>query len=370
MKVSRPVAALGVVALVVFYITLNVVIDRASRTQGASTHSSSGLGSSLFFELAKEIGDVEPRRMGRALMSDAELGGLDTLIIAGPQRAPSQAEERAIARWIDRGGRLIVSFHDETTWRALSSLLREIGTDFQAKARDDFRNGEVVKLDGKWAPTEWGMVGEAYELYGRMRFVDAGDTDACDDSLNVECYVRQVDLGKGDVIAFASVAPFANAMLERAGNRHVAARLAAAGGAMGFDEYHHFFSDKTLTDLLLTPASTLPMLGLIATVLLFLASRKRWEGGGEPNAPSTPTRGYHEMNVDILGAQMTGGPFADSAVRRQAAVLTQIFPNLRGAVGECLQTLNPADPVRAQKIARQLLALHAAELERMGRRRP
>lgn len=369
MKVSRPIVALGVVALVVAYIALNVVTDRASRAQGASTHSSSGLGSSLFFELAKEIGDVEPRRLGRALMSDAELGGLDTLIIAGPKRAPSQAEERAIARWVDRGGRLIVSFHDESTWSAVSGLLREIGADLQATPRADFRNGEVTKLDGKWAPTEWGKVGETYELYGRMRFVDAGDTDACEDSLNVECFVRQVDLGGGDVIAFASVAPFANALLRRAGNRHVAARLAAAGGAMGFDEYHHFFSDKTLADLLLTPASTLPLLGLIATVLLFLASRKRW-AAAETSATAAATRGYHEMNVDILGAQMASGPFAESAVRRQAAVLTQLYPHLRAAVGPSLAALSAADPVKSQKIARQLLALHAAELERMGRRRP
>jgi hypothetical protein len=189
-------------------ISLTVALSPASGTTTESpTTYSAGSGGAKAVYLLLEAAHYPVTRWEQSpedLPGDANT----TLILAEPQGAPTIAERSALARFIERGGRVIATgvsgafFLPEhravmdpiagMTWRRLSSR----SPSFITRAAPDITMAPQAYWDGD---------GSGLSLYGD---VDGGS----------KTRVIKADVGRGEVIWWASPTPLTNAGVREPGN--------------------------------------------------------------------------------------------------------------------------------------------------------
>ena len=103
-----------------------------------------------------------------------------------------------------------------------------------------------------------------YEFYSVLYF----EKEGCPGNSS-KCYMHTMNVGSGQISLILGVSPLANYMIPRSDNALYAEWLSNRYRNIGFNEHIHFFTSKTLTDLLLLPAFIIPMFGIVLAVLLY-----------------------------------------------------------------------------------------------------
>ena len=74
---------------------------------------------------------------------------------------------------------------------------------------------------------------------------------------------------------------------------------------IAFDEYHHFFSDRSLVDLFANPSFSVPLLGMsLLLILFFMFAHTRFHERHRESL-QIPARSVHEWNEGVVSSSLT-----------------------------------------------------------------
>jgi Domain of unknown function (DUF4350) len=256
--------AAGAASLLLIALSVTLGSAGGDTTESATTYSAGSGGAKAVYLLlhAARYSVKRWEQSPRDLPSDANA----TLILADPQGAPTIDEQSALRRFIERGGRVIATgvsgafFLPEhrvapdpiagMTWRRMSSR----SPSFITRAAPDITLAPKAYWEGD---------ASALPLYGDV-----------DDVAKVR--VIKADVGKGEVIWWASATPLTNAGLREPGNlEFVLACIGDAHRQILWDEYFHGHYRSLSASLMDSPFAwiTLPFTLAAAAVLLTYSRR-------------------------------------------------------------------------------------------------
>lgn len=220
------------------------------------------------------------------------------LLVLSPRIPFSSHEARVLRDQISRGLKVYFSFHDKTSALAVSQSLNLLGLDFTEsfEANPQFTSGQIEEV---FSPSSFANFtkGQSYGFYSP--YVIPGMTCEMERFL---CFVREKQLGRGEVTVVAGLFPAAGSMLRVEGNQKFTTLLAAEAGPLYVDRYHLLQGDRDWKDLMSEPFFLFPM----ATILLGMMAYMIW------GAESLPTQGYRVLALIRPGQQRTRPVTADS----------------------------------------------------------
>ena len=255
-------AAAGALLLITLSVTLSP--DGGTTTESPTTYSAASGGAKAIYLLllAARYPVTRWEQSPRDLPDDANA----TLILADPQAAPTIEERSALSRFLERGGRVIATgtsgalFLPEhrvgpdpiagMTWKRMSSL----SPSFITRAAPDITLAPQAYWDADVS---------ALPLY----------RDA-DDATKVR--VIKADVGRGEVIWWASATPLTNAGVREPGNlEFVLACIGDTHRPILWDEYFHGHHRSLAASLIDSPFKWAALqLALAAAAVLLTYSRR------------------------------------------------------------------------------------------------
>lgn len=302
--------------------------DRRARLSSVTAHSTSATGMSIFQQLSERTKPGQARLHQVAFLDRNALEEVEDLAVYSPKKMFSPHEAQLVADFVEQqGGRLLLSFHNETTHAALSPLLSALEIPVPIEEDKEFRNNTAVLFS---PPSGDGLFRseEQYAFYSRWRMKGK---DCSSDPW--ECYVKEQKAGRGEVLIFASFPPVSNALIPRADNAKLAFRLIERAESIAFDEYHHFFTDKTFADLLATPEFLLPLLGFLGIVLLFFVfGYSEYHETAMEATPPAPTSSHHRFYEKVVQGVIVRSHGLQEGIALQTAFMRRAFPRERGQI--------------------------------------
>ncbi len=380
MNWDRAIIAGGILLLLVM-LGQSLLVTRREAARNPTTAADSPSGLSVFYALKERLNPGGATSQRRALFKESDLASYEIYFLLSPKLPPTAREDKLLLDWVEGGGELIVAFHDEDTHERVKTYLARAGISAFVNEWSGFRNGETLKAESPREPAASpgrpqflfpapGKDSESYEFYSRLRFQDA----LCYQT-SVDCYVREGRIGKGRVIAFAGIAPFANGLIGRSDNRKLAVRLALTGNSAAFDDYHLLMTEKTWADFVTDPSIILPMLGLLIGVLLyFFFGTGDYDEVGLRAPQARPRRSYHALNKQILRNVLGDSKSIQEAAERHLKFLERLLPRererLQKIAAEMAKESAQQDASSSQvssKFARRLVLFHYNWLKSRGR---
>lgn len=333
-----------------------------------TAYSSSSMGISLFYRLMNRIKPNSAQLSQKAFYDEKNLQGVETIAILSPHRVISGREAKIVREFVEGGGLLIISFHDEQSLGFLQYLLTELNMTTIVNGRSDFHNGQVTiarpDQDSPLFKKE-----DTYHFYSNLKFPE----EACEKNL-FSCFVKMGQLEKGQVILMTGLPIISNALISKGQNAYFAYRLVDGSSTLLIDEYHHFFSDKTLADLLSLPTFILPLAGMFLGVILFFIFGHSVFHEKSLVVEETPAiRSYHQLNERILLGILDRIGDYRLVMTFHTANLSRLFPRAKGELEKIQKGWNNKGSHRRAKKellreSAQLILLHKKLLAQKGRR--
>ena len=355
MRTSKVLTLLGLFALLGGFVLLQVFAARQASSVQVSTVAPTGTGLSTFLSFAEQLYPSAVTAKRSAVFSSQELRSTGALLILSPEMEISTRESAIIKEFVEDGGLLLISFHNEVSWRALKNLRKELGSSLTTKPFEDFENYKVQRAT---APPGIPLfeAGEIYSFYGAHVF----DKSTCRGG-NFSCFVEHLTIEKGDAIIVSGLPPLANGLLQGEGNQLLAANIIPAVGTIVIDEYRHFFSDKTLSDLLTKPSFIVPMLALLLGAIGFFIF-----GYSEPAHLRDRSRqveerpAFHDFSLHALRGLVAGEEGLRGVVELHQRALYTRFPLAANQIKAEMRAYATKPPLQ---LAAALLKKHRALLE-------
>jgi hypothetical protein len=314
---SKWLTGVSAISIAAFYFLAHNHAEKAKRLEQSTTFSDHAEGLSFFDSYLNEMKKGSSVVREHALSTSLRLPPSSTLAIISPATPLNKKEVELVAGFVKSGGKLILSFSDRDEFRNLEPLLSEF-TSLQTQKNEAFENGKDTlvslspKTEGTMAPF-YGVfqAGENYSFYGSVWWDQPGcekpEAEKSGKTIDpsIFCYVAEARPEKGEVLLLAGLPFFANSMVERADNRKAAMRLAEWGTPFTFDEYHHFFSDRTIWDLFLLPAFAGPALGLLLSAILYFAfGYSKFHQRSESEMKKQDFRSFHDVHESMIEGLM------------------------------------------------------------------
>jgi hypothetical protein len=316
---------------ILFYWGASIGLTRRQAAVNAITQTGIPEGYRYFFEFMNRTEGVSAGRWRRPLLDATDLKPDGTFFLVSPKRPLSSHEAKALTDWVRNGGRLVLTFRDEPAAKRLRDWLEDNHLHLpEIEEMPGFTNGAATEVEGTGG-SRFTAKGEKYWFYSYLGFKDS----LCDSNPE-NCYIREISLGRGQIVAMAGVPPFANGMIERADNAKLAARLAYWSRASVFDEFHQFLTEKSLGDMASEPKILLPLVGFLIMTMFYL-----FFGSGDLTAKEfrkprpRPLTTYHALGTEVLRRAVSsdGGGMRDAA-DWHAGAICHLMPAEAGSVGE------------------------------------
>ncbi len=296
-------------------------LDR-QRRDSVSAYSDSGKGMSLFAELLDQLPYGELNVYRRPLFYYEDLGKADALSILSPRTPLSKKEVETVYQFLQNGGKLILSAHNEEAAAKLAPLLKKITTRSYTAVTDDasFENYKVHNLISD-IDDELFEEGETYSFYSKIYF---SHRPTCSDRKEVSCYYYSQEVGRGLVFYFLGLPPHSNGLIQQEFNRFFSYRLARLAPRVVIDEYHHLFPTKSLGDLATDWRYSLPLYGLvIGAILFFVFSRNPYD---DRRHSKVKTRSLHDVGERLLIQHLGHSNVLRGAREKYKRYLEKRFP--------------------------------------------
>lgn len=326
--------------------------------------SSGPSGLSVFRELGEALypGSIIDRR--KPILEEPDLNAVDAYLLLSPRFAVTEREAGFLKSYLQNGGILIASFHSEQTYSALRPLFRVLKLDIEIDSVKSFKNYRIMKAAGS-SSVPFFEESKEYGVYASKHFV----SDACPSPgseasrVPIDCFVRYQQIGRGQLLLFSGIPPLSNGLIGYGGNPHLALSVLRNAMRLTIDEYRHFFSEKTFSDLLAEPVFTAPILTLVLAALLFLL----FGDSDVPESASQKTRRkkavhYHDFGANVIRGLLGGKRGLESAVALHQRFLMQLFPARAAEISEiCRQHSGPEQQLQAGE---KLFLLHRCEWQK------
>jgi hypothetical protein len=337
---------------------------QAEQLRAVTVYSRNSTSLSLFRDW-KEVAHGQAVAINQeAFLFPERLSGFDGVMIASPRRLITAKEARVLATYVRQGGRLLVSAHDQGTYANLHDLLQALDIRDAVAEYPGFKNKQIIAVSPP-DRTEVFDPGKQYGFYSLIRFA----TPHCQEQA-LECFARERTIERGKVLLTLGLPLPGNAMLSQAHNLDFTVALGHWAPRLLIDEYHHFFTQQTWTDLLLRADVAVPLGGMIAgLVLFFLFGHSRVH---ERVLHAPLSRPYHALNENIVRKFLLDPALAGEALDMQRQFLLRLFPEHGEAVNTLCQHAQQRVSRRPGALARALgdvTRLHRELLIRRGRRR-
>jgi hypothetical protein len=212
--------------------------------------------------------------------------------------------------------------------------------------------------------TEVFATGKTYGFYSVVQFYPARCAD-----LSLECFARIYPLERGKVLLTLGLPLFGNAMLRHAHNMDFTVALGHWAPRLLIDEYHHFFTQKTWTDLAWRVDVALPLGGMIAGLLLFFLFGHSHFHEQVQHLPIS--RSYHALNENIVRRFLHDPALAGAALDIQQRFLLRLLPQQAETINALMQQAKQQVSRRPGTLPERLgevVRFHREQLIRRGRK--
>ncbi len=314
--------AFFIILLVIFWLSLGSFVDEHNQMAGSTSFSSASSGVKTF-RLLKEKIDAESVDLNkRPTFTDQILKGYDTLMILDPKRPISKLESKIILEFVEKGGQLILSFSSEKRYGNILPIVSSMGWSLNLVENEKYKNGtpeiiEPKELTDLWTPSQKFAVYSPYIV----------TNDACKYN-RFYCFVYYKTIGAGRIFLFSGLPPFSNALLLHGDNSGFSIRLAKWTKKTLFDEYHHFFTEKTAKDLFVNPHFMVPAIAVfLGCLIYFLFAQSKLDWMRQTSPRLTNDKSFHKLYSSTISNIVKTENNLGSLVKLQAEYLKKQFPN-------------------------------------------
>ncbi|MDH3603264.1 MAG: hypothetical protein OEU26_26925, partial [Candidatus Tectomicrobia bacterium] len=244
-------AVLAVAAFAVL-IWLELARNQDDQLQAVTVYSRHNKSLSLFREWKEAVHGQSVSIHRKAFLFPDKLSAFDGMMIASPRRPVAAKEARVLAAYVRRGGRLLLSAHDSTTYEHFQLLLDHLEINGAVTPHLSFKPKQVAAVTPETG-TDLFEAGKPYGFYSLIQFADS----ACEPH-SLDCFVRRIEVEQGNVLLILGLPLPANAMVSHLSNVDFTLAVGRWAPHLLIDEYHHFFTEKTWQDLLVRAEFTVP----------------------------------------------------------------------------------------------------------------
>ena len=314
---KRALFGLAVAGLILFAQIAEHFGNSAEKLKAVTAFGRSATGTSAFHQWLIETKAAPAKLARKALLHETDLG-TEAYAILSPRSPVTARESKQLHAFVQKGGKLILSFHDIPTRKNLAHLVGVLGFSFSVQEAPAFENGKATVVEVEKDDLLF-KKGEKIAFYS----ADQLGGFAC--ALNsLGCFREIHEVGKGTVLLLAGLPFFSNGLIGLENNAAAALRLARWGNGIAFDEFHHFFSDRTWVDLLLNLSFSLPLLGLLLLLILFFVFGHTRFHQKQREVPPPSANSMHDWNEGIVTASVTNYSLAEAMAFHRRS-LQQIF---------------------------------------------
>jgi len=314
------------VALVGAFIVYLLYQLHSAKEDKISTTTSLGQrapGTSVFFELINALGGTAKTQQSPYLEAIPQTNASEAIAVLSPSAPFTEREGRLFSLFVEKGGTLLLSLHAPQHEDSTKALFRELGISPRFSEDPQFKNRNPIAVKANHTNAFF-QAGESYAFYGLLQLEDHCKSDP------LACRFAEYSIGKGKVYLFASLPPFSNGLLAHADNRKLALRIAKIFPRMTFDEYHHYFSDRTFWDMMKRPAFGLTIAGIFIMLLLFFffAHTPLHDKHLIP-PPRKRTSTFHDFNEHFLQTAIKKPAHYRDNLSQYYIFLKSLFPEAR-----------------------------------------
>lgn len=312
MSPRRVATAAAAALLFLGALLANELVRSEARKVAPTSYAKNGLGVSVFFRWLREEAPAEVATLEAALLHKEQLAGRRGYALFSPAQPVSELKQKLLDEFVRGGGTLLLSAHNEQTLAMLRPLLSKFELKPDIEEDRNFRNGEPTLATSEHAIGHF-QPRETYAFYSMWRFRGCR-------LFTVECYALQASHFGGQVYLFLGLPPVANGLLLKQHNHRFARRLAPSLLPLAVDEFDHFYSNRELLDLALTPTFALPAAGMLLAYLLFMLFAEHPIRVESP-LKSRRARSFHQAGHGVLEAAVAGDEGRRRALRYLAGAL-------------------------------------------------
>lgn len=350
--------ALGLIAFTLLFLWADWYEGTADRRRTSSVYNHSPLGVHIFYDLARKIRpeSVAPyRKIFRKETLDPSMA----VLILSPKKKIKGWEAKILQEFVQGGGRLILSFEDESAWENLQGLVALLEGPSSLRKDEGFKNFQTAALNPA-AATPFFRPEETYTFYSRYWI----DRPECQKG-NFECFVFEKGVGEGSFLLTAGLPLVANSMIGLADNRRFAFRLIDSSAKLILDEYHHYFSDHTFGQMLKKPGFAIPFFSMIACVILFfLFGHSSFHELTRFEKRKAFVPGYHSLGEKILLDVLDLRPVYPGALSLHQSFLEKIFPYAKMEIQNAQRQVFPENKDAFLRQAFHWVKIHQNLLEK------
>lgn len=340
------------------FVVLNSVVGVRQRAQSLSPSSGGVTGLSILDKVGQKLGHEAITSLRKQIYHFRDVQSFDAFFALSPKQSYSNRELNILYQYVNGGGNVVVSMHNDSSRANVQALLVRFGVSAKWKESPEFRNR--TPLEVRTSEEVWPFEpGRTYSVYSRYVF----DSDECSSFDKVQCVFLTKKVGEGSLSLFLGYPPIMNGLFGNSDNWSLGVAFLSRYKTIAIDDFRNFFSDKTVWDLVVEPAFALPMFGLLgAIVIFFLFGRLSYDDAVAGERHEVPQLGsVHAFQEEVFQG-IVGSVDMQLRFDRHAAFLVSLFPEAESQVREGKSKAG-GDPIAG---IRNLVELHKSLLRKRG----
>lgn len=334
--------ALGIVGILVFNLFFeNRKHQERSVAEGNGPYQIRPLIENRPADLTKNL---DMPILDREDLGPSTVDGDSILLMLSPRMSLSRRETNILDEKITGGLHLVLSFHDQTSMEAVKKTLLMINSSFvQAFEKNESFENQKTEIIESPVDMAWLRKGERYAFYAPLTMQDM----RCDLE-RIFCFIREFEMGRGNITVVAGLFPASSALALQADNQLLAARMIQDPRPMLVDQYHLLQSDRGISELMTEAFFWIPLLIMIVGLIVYMIWGQETttsRGFGllradranylkrRPHQPDS----YHQFSRRMLQQALKRPAAAAEAAQIQGQWLAQLMAARAGTAPEALR---------------------------------
>ncbi len=356
---NRTNLAIILVLATILYTFLASYQKTSKKYDTVSALSKAAIGISSFHEIAKRYSPDKIHLSKEAFLEKISPSEYSFILILSPKDDITLRETGILKDYVNDGGKLIISLVNKDELKSVKFLLNELKLPLTTFANSKFKDKTAEVVSGT---SREGLLrsNENYAFYSGNKLEE--------NQSGIESFYKAISIGKGHAYLILGIPPIANALLALNNNRDIAFRILDSPGKILIDEYRHFFTTKTLTDLFLDPSFSVPLLGMGMLVFIYLFFSDPHDIDNRNTISAKKDVEYHKLNTNlVLGLWKAKGLLKD-ALSQQGQKLIHKFPHRETNLVNAIKLVDSPKYTEEDILAcsKELFMIHKQILEEKG----
>lgn len=326
-----------------------------------TTFSSNATGMNVFYEIANRINPSKVEISKKAFFEDINVNKYSYVLILSPNQGISEREASIIKKYLNDGGNLILSILRKEELLLVEHLLKALELKIKTYPNENFTNQVPQEIKGSNLSSLI-SANESYSFYSGGSLIENNDSKA-----GIKDFYTVKPIGKGHLHLMLGIPPISNLLITQSHNRQIAYRIIDSPGTILIDEYRHFFTEKTLTDLFLDPSFSIPLLGMALLVFIYLLFSNPHDLDNSHEIIPKETD-YHQLNSNLILGLWRSKGLLNEALVSQGHTLANKFPHRKNEFDEEILKLRKSDCTTSDTLisAEKIFRIHKEILNEKG----